>query len=61
MGFTEFLIFFFIWLLPIVLITRSSKTEGGEKVAWVLAIVFVSWLAWVFYFLLAPIKERKSV
>ena len=45
------------WLLPIIIILRSSKTSGGEKLAWILLILFVSWLAWIFYWLLAPIKK----
>ncbi|WP_136632397.1 hypothetical protein [Marinobacter salsuginis] len=45
------------WLLPIIIILRSSKTSGGEKLAWILLIIFVSWLAWIFYWLLAPIKK----
>jgi hypothetical protein len=50
----------FIWLLPILIIISSSKTTGGEKLAWVLAVIFVSWFAWVFYMLLAPIKNKKN-
>lgn len=50
----------FIWFLPILIIATSDKTTGGEKVAWILAIVFLSWFAWIFYFLLAPIKERDD-
>ncbi|SFE95642.1 hypothetical protein SAMN04487869_12832 [Marinobacter sp. DSM 26671] len=52
-----FLIVTIGWLLPIIIILRSSKTTGGEKLAWVLLIIFVSWLAWIFYWLLAPIKK----
>jgi hypothetical protein len=48
----------FVWLLPILIIISSSKTTGGEKLAWVLAVIFVSWFAWVFYLLLAPIKNK---
>lgn len=48
----------FFWLLPILLIISSSKTTGREKLAWVLAIIFISWFAWIFYFLLAPIKRK---
>lgn len=47
---------FFIWLLPILLILGSEKTSGLEKAAWILAIIFLSWFAWIFYFLLAPLK-----
>jgi len=45
------------WLLPIIIILGSSKTSGGEKLAWILLIIFVSWFAWIFYWLLAPIKK----
>lgn len=51
---------FLIWLLPILIIACSDRTTGGEKLAWILAIIFLSWFAWVFYFLLAPIKERRD-
>jgi Trk-type K+ transport system membrane component len=49
----------FIWLLPVLIIVSSGKTTGGEKLAWILAVVFISWFAWVFYMLLAPIKSKK--
>lgn len=51
---------FFIWLLPILIIAASDETTGGEKAAWILAIIFLSWFAWIFYFLLAPIKPRRD-
>lgn len=49
-----------LWLLPIVIIAFSDRTTGGEKLAWILLIVFFSWFAWVFYFLLAPLKPRLA-
>ena len=57
-AFFAFLICAFIWFLPIILIAGSDKTTGKEKMAWILAVVFVSWFAWVFYLLIAPIKQR---
>lgn len=51
---------FLIWLLPILIIAFSDKTTGSEKLAWILAIVFLSWFAWIFYFLLAPVKEKPE-
>ncbi len=48
-----------IWLLPIVLILKSDKTAGGEKLFWLLAVLFVSWFAWILYALLAPISARR--
>ena len=47
-----------IWLLPLMLILSSGKTSGAEKLFWLLAVLFVSWFAWIFYLLLAPIGKR---
>ena len=52
------LILGFIWFLPLTSIIFSSKTRGGEKMAWILAVLFISWFAWIFYLLIAPIKKR---
>ncbi len=49
-----------VWFLPILLILRSGKTNGAEKLFWVLAVVFVSWFAWIAYALLAPIGGADS-
>lgn len=48
---------FLIWLLPILLIAVSNRTGGKEKAAWILAVIFISWFAWVFYLLLAPLNK----
>ena len=45
----------FIWFMPLISIMSSRKTTGGEKLAWILAVLFISWFAWIFYLLLAPI------
>ena len=49
----------FLWLLPILVIISSRKTTGSEKLAWILAVIFISWFAWIFYLLLAPIKKKN--
>jgi len=49
----------FIWLIPLLLILSSRKTTGGEKLAWILAVLFISWFAWIFYLLLAPLKKKN--
>lgn len=51
---------FLIWVLPILIIACSDVTTGAEKLAWILAIIFLSWFAWIFYFLLAPIKQKPE-
>jgi hypothetical protein len=50
----------FIWLLPFLIIATSDKTTGGEKLAWLLVMIFLSWFAWIFYWLLAPLKPRDD-
>jgi len=47
----------FIWLLPLIWILFSGKTKGSEKLAWILAMLFISWFAFIFYLLLAPLKK----
>jgi uncharacterized membrane protein len=54
-----FFIILAIWLAPFILVLASEKTSGGEKVAWLLALIFISWFAWIFYLLLAPIKSKN--
>jgi hypothetical protein len=58
LSFTALIITGFIWLLPILLILGSRKTSGAEKLLWILAVVFVSWFAWILYLLFAPLGER---
>lgn len=53
------LVFFFFWIIPIIAIGISDRTTGGEKLAWILAVIFVSWFAWIFYLLLAPLKSNR--
>lgn len=49
----------FVWLIPLISILFSGKTSGNEKLAWILAVLFISWFAWIFYLLLAPIKKKN--
>ena len=48
----------FIWVLPFLIILLSSKTSGSEKLGWLLAMLFISWFAFIFYLLLAPLKNK---
>jgi len=58
--FVFMVICFAIWLAPILLIAGSDRTGGKEKFAWILAVIFVSWFAWVFYLLLAPLTRERG-
>jgi hypothetical protein len=49
-----------IWLLPVILILRSDKTNGAEKLVWVLLIFFFSWFSWLLYLLIAPVGEKPG-
>lgn len=51
----------FLYLIPILWILFSSKVSGGEKIAWLLLVVFVSWLAWIFFLLLAPLSQKSRL
>ncbi len=59
MGAGAMIVFMIIWLLPIFLILTSDRTSGAEKLFWLLAVLFVSWFAWIFYVLLAPIGVKR--
>jgi hypothetical protein len=50
----------FIWFLPILLIARSKKTGGGEKLVWILLVIFFSWFLWILYALVAPLSPKES-
>jgi hypothetical protein len=54
------LVIFLIWVAPFWIIATSRVTTGFEKIAWLIAMVFLSWFAWVFYFFLAPLKQRDD-
>ena len=58
LGFVALLGCGFIWFLPFILILFSNRASGGEKLAWILLMIFFSWFAWIFYFLLAPVSRR---
>jgi hypothetical protein len=47
-----------IWLVPFVIILLSNKTTGLEKLGWLLAVFFVTWFAWIFYYLFAPVIKK---
>ena len=49
-----------LWLLPIVIIAASDKVGTAEKLLWILAIVFLSWFAWILYFFFAPVFDRPQ-
>ena len=49
-----------IWWLPIIFILTSDKTTGGEKILWLIGVLFVSWFAWILYMFLAPLAPKEQ-
>ena len=49
-----------LWRLALVLIAVSDKVGTAEKILWILAIVFLSWFAWIFYFFFAPVFDKPQ-
>lgn len=54
------LVIFIVWIASFWIIATSDQTTGFEKTAWLIAMVCLSWFAWVFYFFLAPLKRRDD-
>jgi len=42
------------WIIPIIMLVKSKRTSGSTKVLWLLAVIFISWFAWLGYILLVP-------
>ncbi|MGR5231742.1 hypothetical protein [Vibrio rotiferianus] len=53
-------VIFIAWLTPFVLVIKSNKTSGREKLGWIVAMLFISWLSWVVYMFVAPIRQADS-
>lgn len=50
----------FIWFLPFVLVATSARTSGKEKILWLLALLCISWFAWIIYALFAPVLPVRE-
>lgn len=47
-----------LWLFPILVIVGSKRATKSEKLGWILAVIFISWFAWIFFLLLAPVSKK---
>lgn len=47
-----------LWLWPILWIARDQRTSSLEKLLWILAILCISWFAWIIYYFIAPVLRR---
>lgn len=48
-----------LWGIPLGFIVSDPVISRKERIIWVFAVVFVSWFAWLLYFLVAPILPRE--
>lgn len=58
LGIVGMLIAAIVWWLPVILILRSDRSSGLEKLIWVLLIFFFSWFSWILYLILAPVGRH---
>ncbi|MDO3383874.1 hypothetical protein [Gilvimarinus algae] len=49
-----------LWALPLLDVTYSRRVTGGEKLAWLAACAVMSWLAWIVFFLAAPVTRPDA-
>lgn len=45
------------WMMPLFMISKADHVSQQEKLLWMLLVVFVSWFAWIFFLLLAPVMK----
>ncbi|WP_418930361.1 PLDc N-terminal domain-containing protein [Gilvimarinus xylanilyticus] len=57
---TTVVISLILWIIPISMIASSDRASRDERLAWILAVIFISWFAWIFYLLLAPVKNDRG-
>lgn len=58
--FSLLLIMLFIWVLPIIIVARSKKATGNEKLIWFFAVLFFSWLAFLGFIIAAPVLKKAD-
>ena len=52
------------YILPVVIVLNSKRTQGYEKNGWLIGIIFFSWLGLLMYFAIVPKhghKKKKAV
>ncbi|MCF7519742.1 MULTISPECIES: hypothetical protein [Pseudoalteromonas] len=52
------------YILPVVIVLNSKRTQGHEKNAWLIGIILFSWLALIMYLTIVPkhghVKKNKK-
>ncbi|WP_299006199.1 hypothetical protein [uncultured Shewanella sp.] len=53
------LLYTIAWIAPMAFIACSSQITKYEKIAWIIAITFISWFAFIIYLLVRKIKINR--
>lgn len=48
------------YILPVVIVVNSKRTQGHEKNGWLLGIIIFSWLGLFMYFTIVPKQGHKK-
>lgn len=57
---SQTLTFTLLWFLPLFFFFRDQRKLGNnERLLWMFAIIFGSWIAWVLYLRLTPKTEQR--
>ena len=48
------------YILPVVIVLNSRRTQGHEKNGWLMGIIIFSWLGLMMYFAIVPKYEHKK-
>ena len=49
-----------VWGIPLGFIVSDPLISKKERMIWIFAVVFVSWFAWLLYFLVAPVLPKEK-
>ena len=48
------------YILPVVIVLNSKRTQGHEKNGWLMGIIIFSWLGLMMYFTIVPKYGHKK-
>jgi len=48
------------YILPVVIVVNSKRTQGHEKNGWLLGVIIFSWLGLFMYFTIVPKHGHKK-
>lgn len=55
-----FVIFFLIFVIPVIWVLLSSRSGGGAKFGWVIVTVFFSWIGLAVFLIATQSTKNRS-